>query len=162
MRYEYTYRNTPRDYWAFYMRNIYRSWTGIINVIFTAAFLVLLVRRFAGAELWARGLMILAVLIFPLFQPLAIWGRSVRESERITEDTNLLFDASGMHIKVKDHRQTISWNAFFEGGLAKYPGLLVVVPDGQHAYLIPDRVTGEEKEKLFDFITERVNGAKKW
>lgn len=154
MRFEYTYRNTPRDYWLFYMGNIYRNWTGIINAIFTAAFLVLLVRRWAEAPLWGRGILVFAVLAFPVLQPLAVWGRSVRESERITEDTTLLFDREGMHITVKEHRQTIPWNSFFDRGLVKLKGILAVVPDGMHAYLLPDRVTGVDREKLADFITE--------
>lgn len=154
VRFEYTYRNTPRDFWLFYMGNIYRNWTGIINVIFTAAFLVLLVRRWADAPLWGCGILVFAVLAFPVLQPLAVWGRSVRESERITEDTTLLFDKAGMHIAVKEHRQTIPWNSFFDRGLVKLKGILAVIPDGMHAYLLPDRVTGADRERLAAFITE--------
>lgn len=161
MKYQYTYRNTPADYFRFYMGNVYRNWTGIINVIFTAAFLVLAVRKWAEYPLWARALCILAALIFPLFQPLALWGRSVRQAESITEDTVLSFDGSGMEIRVQDHVQRIPWNRFFARGLVKLRGLLVVIPDGNHAYLLPDRVTGAEKEALAEYIGKHCGGAEK-
>ncbi len=161
MKYQYTYRNTPSDYWQFYMGNIYRNWTGAINVIFTAAFFVLTVRKWAEYPLWARGLCVLAVLIFPLFQPLAVWGRAVRTAENITEETTLGFDGSGMEIRVKDHVQRIPWDRFFDRGLLRLRGLLVVIPDGNHAYLLPDRVTGGEKEALAALIAEKSGGAGK-
>ncbi len=143
------------------MGNIYKNWTGIINVIFTAAFLVLAVRKWTEYPLWGKVLCILAVLIFPLFQPLAVWGRSVRESENITEETTLSFDDKGMEIRVKDHVQRIPWNRFFGRGLLKLRGLLVVIPDGNHAYLLPDRATGAEKEALAEYIVKRCGGAEK-
>ena len=56
MRFEYTYRNTPRDYWLFYMGNIYRNWTGIINVIFTATIALLFEEDLMKQESYVNAL----------------------------------------------------------------------------------------------------------
>ena len=154
MKYQYTYRNTPADYWRFYMGNVYRSWTACINVLFTAAFLILSVRRWAAAPLWGKGILVMAVLLFPVFQPLAIWGRAARTAEEIREDTTLGFSDAGMEIRVRDHVQRIPWKKFTGKGAVKLRGLQAVSLDGSHLYLLPDRVTGKEKEALACFILE--------
>ncbi len=154
MRFEYTYRNTPGDYWRFYMGNTYSQWTGIVNVIFTAAFIALAVSRWTDTNILGKILMVLAVMIFPVFQPLAIFLRSLRQAGAIKPETKLSFGEKGIGITVEAHHQDIGWE---KAQLpVKRPGLLVVFPDSQHAYLVPDRVTGEEKQELERYIIAHI------
>ena len=146
MKEEFTYRNTPGDYWRFYMSNIYHQWTAVINVVFTAAALALIIARWGSAQAFFRGLMILALLIFPLFQPLAIYLRSRKQALAIKVDTTLSFDEGGFGIQVKAHHQRILWKDFH--GVICRADLIVLMPDEVHAYLLPDRVTGERKQEL--------------
>lgn len=146
MKYRYTYRNTPGDYWRFYMSNIYHQWTAVINVVFTAAILALIIARFREAHPVFQALMLFALLIFPVFQPLAIYLRARKQALAIKVDTTLTFEESGFGILVKTHRQQIAWKDFH--GVTRRADLIVLMPDEIHAYLLPDRVTGEERTAL--------------
>lgn len=146
MRYEYTYRNTPGDYWRFYMSNIYHQWTAVVNIVFTLAALVLIIARWRGAHPILQGLMALAFLLFPALQPLAVYLRSRRQAAAIREDTTLTIEDGGFGIRVRAHRQKILWKDFH--GAMSRAGLIVLMPDEIHAYLLPDRVTGGDREKL--------------
>nr|MCR5674520.1 hypothetical protein [Lachnospiraceae bacterium] len=159
MHYEYTYRNTPGDYWRFYMSNIYHQWTAVVNVVFTIAAFALLIAKFRGAHPILQAGMIFLCCIFPVLQPLAIWLRAKKQAESIKPETTLTFDDGGFGIRVKTHRQYILWRDF--QGVSRRWDLTVLLPDEAHAYLLPDRVTGEEKEALFRDVSNAINKVKK-
>ncbi|MCR5716354.1 MAG: YcxB family protein [Lachnospiraceae bacterium] len=151
MSYEYTYRNTPADFWKYYFGNVYRQWTGVINIVFIAASIILIVRRWADAGPLFRALMGFLVALFVVIQPLAIWGRSVKQTEQIGDvDTTLRFDEDGLTIRVKAHTQFIAWKDF--RNVLSRRGYLLIMPDNAHAYILPDRVVGAQKAELKDFI----------
>ena len=154
MHYTYTYRNTPGDYWRFYMSNIYHQWTAIVNIIFTMAAIALVIARFAEASAFLRGLMIFPCLIFPVFQPLALYLRARKQALAIRVDTTLTMDDTGFGIRVKDHRQLILWKDF--KGVLKRWDLLVFMPDETHAYLLPGRVSGTDKENLYSDVKAKL------
>lgn len=166
MKYEYTYRNTPEDYWLFRMENYYRNWTALVSVVFTASILALTVSKWNATNGLGKALLILFLLLFPVFQPLVIYFISIRDAQAIRVDTTVAFDGKGMEIRVKDHRQRISWKDFVPdergGGTAMLrKSMLVVVPDRVHAYLIPDRVLGtaEQKAEAWAFISGQLRKA---
>ncbi len=168
MKYEYTYRNTPGDYWKFRMENYYRNWTAIVSIVFTLSILVLTITKWNATNGLGRAIMILLLLVFPLFQPLYIYLISIRDAQSLQVDTTLSFDTAGMEIKVQKHLQRIPWKAFVPdekgGGMAiSRSSMLVVVPDQIHAYIIPNRVfeSDARKKELFDFITDQLKKAGK-
>ena len=70
-------------------------------------------------------------------------------------DTRIGFDDAGMHIKVKEHEQLIRWHDFYP--VVKRKTMLVVIPDGIHAYLLTNRILGATKDELYAYITDKVN-----
>ena len=166
MKYEYTYRNTPEDYWLFRMENYYRNWTALVSVVFTVSLLALTVSKWNATNGLGKALLILFFLLFPVFQPLAVYFTSIRDAQAIKVDTTLSFDEKGMEIRVREHRQRISWKNFVPdvrggGTVMLRKSMLVVVPDQVHAYIIPNRAFRNEEEKAaaWSFITERLRGA---
>ena len=168
MRYEYTYRNTPGDYWKFRMENYYRNWTALVSIIFTLSILALMIARWNATNGLGRALMVICLLVFPLFQPLFMYFTAIRDAQAVQVDTTLSFDTTGMEIKVQKHVQRIPWKSFVPdetgGGMViNRKSMLVVVPDQIHAYLIPGRAFESEakKKELFDFMTEQLRKAGK-
>ena len=166
MKYEYTYRNTPEDYWLFRMENYYRNWTGLVSVVFTASILALMFSKWNATNGLGKALLILFLLLFPVFQPLLVYFVSIRDAQAIKVDTTLSFDGKGMEIRVRQHRQRISWKDFIpdkQGGgtVMLRKSMLVIVPDQAHAYLIPNRALGTEEEKkaAWSFITGQLRSA---
>lgn len=168
MRYEYTYRNTPGDYWKFRMENYYRNWTAIVSIVFTLSILALAIARWNATNGLGKAILIILLLVFPLFQPLFIYMTSIRDAQAVQVDTTLSFDTTGMEIKVQKHVQRIPWKSFVPdekgGGMAiGRKSMLVVVPDQVHAYLLPNRVfkSDAEKKELLDFMIDQLKKAGK-
>ena len=168
MRYEYTFRNTPGEYWKFRMENYYRNWTALVSIVFTLSILALTIARWNATNGLGKALMVIGLLVFPVFQPLYIYFTSIRDAQALQVDTTLSFDTSGMEIKVQKHLQRIPWKSFVPdekgGGMViNRRAMLVVVPDQAHAYLIPNRVfeSDARKKELFDFMTDQLHKAGK-
>ena len=153
MKYEYTYRNTTADFFKFYIGNVYSQWTGIIGIVFTGAIIALMISKWGTSGPVFRAIMVIALLLFPVVQPLGLYLRSMKMAENIKPETTLIFDDRGMGILVQLHSQRIPWKP--EASVVKRPGLIVVSPDGVHLYLLPDRVTGEQKEELYAFLQKK-------
>ena len=100
MTYQYTYRTTASELWQLSMYYIYGSMVGLCNLIFTGAIIALIVAYWQTALIWQRALLIAALSVFTVLQPLVIYRRARRQAARITEDTTLSADASGIHIRV--------------------------------------------------------------
>lgn len=168
MRYEYTYRNTPGDYWKFRMENYYRNWTALVSIIFTLSILALAIAKWNATNGLGKAILIILLLVFPVIQPLYIYMISIRDAQALQVDTTLSFDGTGMEIKVQKHLQRIPWKSFVPdekgGGMVICrKSMLVVVPDQMHAYLLPNRVfeSDARKKELFDFMTEQLRKAGK-
>ena len=147
MRYEYTFRNTPGDYWKFRMENHYRNWTGLVSIVYTLSMLALTIAKWNSTN----GL-----------------GKALLLAQAIKADTTLSFDETGMEIKVLTHVQRIPWKSFIPddkgGGMViQRRSMLVIVPDQMHAYLLTNRVLGtdDEKKRLYAFMTEQLKKAGK-
>ena len=156
MKYEYTFRNTAGDYALFYLGNTYHSMMAVVNLIFTAAMIALAVAKIGSLGIAFRGVLIFGIILFPVIQPLAIYVRSTKDVKQVNQvDTWIGFDDAGMHIKVKEHEQLIRWHDFYP--VVKRKAMLVVIPDGIHAYLLTNRILGTTKDELYAYITDKVN-----
>lgn len=154
MQYEFTYRNTPGDYLRFRLDNTYHVWTGIVNIVFTVVFVVLLFTRFGSTNLLGKILIIIGLLVFPVIQPLAMYLVARKESGKIQVETTLRFNESGMQILVQEHRQDFLWRDMYP--LVKRSTMIIVTPDGMHAYLIPNRAMGDQREAFWQFSEEQI------
>ena len=97
MRYEYTYRNTPGDYWKFRMENYYRNWTALVSIVFTLSILALTVAKWNATNGLGKALMVICLLLFPVLQPLYIYYNhgeygSWRDNAEIQEFISLLIE----------------------------------------------------------------------
>ena len=168
MRYEYTFRNTPEDYWKFRMENHYRTWTGLVSIIYTLSLLALTIVKWNATNGLGKALLVLFLIVFPVIQPLFVYFISIRDAQAIRADTTLSFDENGMEIKVLKHLQKIPWKSFVPdakgaGMVIRRKSMLVVVSDQVHAYLLTNRVLGtaQEKDTLYNFIADRLKKAGK-
>ena len=158
--YQYRFRNTAFDFWLFYMTETYHSLAGVVNVVFTAAALMLIISRYSQANTFFRCLMVLALIFFPIIQPVAIFGRSVKEAEKIKAQTLVSFDGSGMEIRVDheggEHKQFFAWKDVDR--MVRRLTFIMIFPDKVHGYLLTNRIVGNERAELEKFIREHLNG----
>lgn len=155
MKFEYTFRSTALDYMKFYLGNTYHSMMAAVNIIFTCAMIALTYAKFTQTNLLGKILLILAICIFPVFQPLAVYVRSRKDAAKVNKvDTWVGFDDAGMHIRVEQHQQLIRWRDIYPAVVRKT--MVICAPDGVHAYLLANRVLGDTRDAFIAYHDENV------
>lgn len=155
MKYHFKMHTTAFDLWQMSMYGTYSSILGTTNVVFTAAMILLAVRFFSGANIVLKCVLILAICIFPVIQPLLVYRKAVKQAKHLTSEVDLGFDDEGMHVSVGQQKETIHWNAV--KGIAKKPTLLVLYSSAQHGYVLNNKVLGKQKEEFYNYICSKIN-----
>ena len=158
MKYQYTYRTTASELWQLSMYYIYGSMVGLCNIIFTVAVIALMVSRWQAAAAWQRLLLVAALSIFTVLQPLAIYRRARRQAARIQTDTTLEADEAGIHIRVGDQRADLKWSSIAK--VSKKPTMLILFSDTSHGYVLSNRVLGGERDEFYAYAASRAGKGK--
>lgn len=155
---EYCFKSDvkPADLWKIAMKRIYKNFTGIINAVFTVAMILLTIKIFGTANGFIKAVLIFAVILFPILQPLAIYSRSIKQLEDLPGEMVIRFDDKGVCVECKGTSATLPWkrikNAY------KRDGMVVVMSDDRHGYMLTDRVLGTEKDEFFEYLRSKING----
>ncbi len=142
------------DLWKMAMARTYRSLIGLVNVIFTVAMILLTVRFWPTASDLLRVLMVLGCILFPVIQPLAIYGNSVRQLEDLPKDMELLFNDGGVRVFVGEKSELLRWNRIKNA--IKRSNMVVVMSDDSHGYMLTNRVLGDQKEEFYEYICKKI------
>ena len=154
MEFRYVSDVKPKDLWFIAMDRTYRSFLGVINVVFTVAIIALTFRFWTTTGALIRMLMISGCLIFPVIQPLAIYGRSVKQLESLPKRVELLFDERGVHVKSNGQHQDIKWSGIVNA--IKQTNMIIIMSDSNHGYMLTNRILGDEKEEFYQFLIRKL------
>jgi hypothetical protein len=154
MKYQFSTSTTASDLWQLSMYGIYGSILGATNIIFTAAMIVVIVRFFSSAHILLKCMMIAALCLFPIIQPLLIYLRAKKQEKNVPKEVQLCFDEQGMHIWVGDQKEDICWKDV--RGITKKPTLMVIYSSSQHGYVLNNKVLGEQKEDFYSYICSKI------
>ena len=153
---EYCFKSDvkPMDLWMISMRKIYKSLAGAVNILFTVAMVFLSVRFFGQSGPILRAVLIFAIILFPILQPLAIYSRSVKQLEGLPGEVTINFGDKGLLIDCDGQYEKIYWknvvNAY------KQFNMVVIMSDDRHGYMLTDRVLGNEKDEFYSFLCGRI------
>ena len=136
------------------MVRTYRSPLGVVNIVFTVAMVLLTLRFWGQAPDMLRVLMIIGVILFPVIQPLAIYGKSVKQLEDMPRDMELSFDDSGVHVSTGGRREDISWKKIKNA--IRRRDMIVVMSDDSHGYMLTNRVMGNDKDEFYSFLCSKI------
>ncbi len=153
MTYHYTYRSAPQDLVRLSLDHVYHEYTAIINIVFTVAMVCLLVARWNAWGILGNIMILLGVMVFPVFQPLAMYMRSRQIIMDNPGEIDLTIDESAIHVKAHDKTESIKWEKV--AGIYFSKGLLVLYPDQKHGYVLTERIVGQEMQPLTDFCKEQ-------
>lgn len=154
MKYSYTYRTTAFELWQISMYYIYGSMVGLCNGIFTVAAFALGFARWDQLGIIMRFLVVLGCCLFTVFQPLTIYAKARRQAAGITQDTQVAFDDSGMHIRVGDQSSDLPWNSVRR--ISRKPAMIIIFCDTTHGFVFTNRVLGEDREGFYSYITSKI------
>ena len=147
------------DMWLMAMRSTYKSPTGIVNIIFTVAMILLTLRFWGAASEIIRSLMVFGCILFPVLQPLAIYGNSVKQLEEMPKDMELVFNDTGVRVLVGEKSELLRWNKIKNA--IKRSGMIVIMSDDSHGYMLTDRVLGGQKEEFYEYLCGKIRGCLK-
>ena len=156
MEYRFKSDVKPADLWKIAMTRMYRSPVGLVNVIFTVSMILLTIRFWPTASDLFRVLMFLGCILFPVIQPLAVYGNSVKQLEDLPRDMELLFNDGGLRVFVGEKNEFLRWSRIKNA--IKRSHMIVVMSDDSHGYMLTNRVLGDQKEEFFQYICKKIRG----
>ena len=156
MEYRFKCDVKASDLWKMAMTRTYKSLVGLVNVIFTVAMILLTIRFWATASDLLTVLMVFGCILFPIIQPLAIFGNSVKQLENLPKDMELLFNEGGVRVFVGDKSELLRWNRIKNA--IKRSNMVVVMSDDSHGYMLTNRTLGDQKEEFYQYICEKIRG----
>ncbi len=156
MTYQYTCKTTAADLWQLSMYYTYGSLVGVCNLVFTFAMIALAVSKWQEAPPFYRCLIVAGCLLFTVIQPSLIYLKARKQAAAITQETEVGFDDSGMHVVFAGKRSSISWKKIKK--VSKKPTMIVVFSDATHGFVFTNRVLGAEKAAFYEYLVSKVEG----
>lgn len=153
MAYQYKSKVTAFDFWKLTMYQTYHSVAGVCNIVFTVAIILLTAKFWDRAGDMAQVLMLFGCLLFPVVQPLVIYGKARAQVKMLPEDVELLFDDAGLHVTVGADKEDILWKRI---RIRKQSDLLLVFSDARHGYILTNRVLGKEKDAFYTYAKTKI------
>ncbi len=156
MEYKFLCDAKPSDIWKMAMTRTYKSTIGIVNVIFTVAVVLLAIRFWGEASPFIRSLLIFGCVLFPVIQPLATYGMSVKQLEEMPKDMELTFNDREVVVTTGGKSQSLKWKNIKNA--IKRKSMIIVMSDDRHGYMITNRVLGNDKESFYEFLCSKIKG----
>jgi hypothetical protein len=154
MTYNFKYQTKAIDLWQLSMYGIYGSILGVCNIIFTVAMILMTFKFWTGSNMTVKTLLILAICIFTIIQPLVIFLRAKKQAEKVAEHVEIGFDDKGVHVKIKNKTSDLKWNSI--KGITKKPSLLVVLSTSKHGFVLTNKVLGKQKEDFYNYVMSKI------
>lgn len=155
MKYKFIYETKAFDLWKLSMYGVYGSMVGTFNIIFTVAMVLLTAKFWGGVNLFIKILLIIAVSLFTVIQPTAVYMRAKRHIATVPHDMEIGFDDNGIHIKTKNENSELKWKAI--KGVFKKQNMIVILTTNKHGFIIKDDMLGTEKEDFYKYVVSNIN-----
>ena len=115
--------------------------------------------RLTARELWQfsmyhanAGAAGLFNLIFTVLQPMLLYGKVRRQAKTpaMTKPMYLTFKEEGLLVEQSEQEALFAWDQM--GRMDRKPAMVVLYMDRVHAYLLPNKVLGDQKEEFFEMV----------
>lgn len=155
MKYKFIYETKSFDLWKLSMYSVYGSMVGIFNIIFTVAMILLTAKFWGEVNILIKILLIIAVSLFTIIQPAAVYMRAKRHIATVPHDMEIGFDDNGIYIKTKNENSELKWNTI--KGVFKKQNMIVILSTNKHGFIIKDDMLGKEKEDFYKYVVSNIN-----
>lgn len=150
MNYIFRYNVKASDLWKLSMYQIYHSMVGFCNIIFTAAMFFLLFRFGGTAGIGSVIVMVFALSLFPVIQPILLYLRAGKQLAEMPKDMEISFDEKGVHISSEKSTEDYNWNQIKKIVLDKQ---MIAIYTGNHqGFMLFNHILGEQKNVFFEYL----------
>lgn len=153
---EFCFKNeiTAMDIWKLTMYRIYHSMSGVCNIIFSIALIIVTVRLWNPAEKFMMSLLVLACVLYPVIQPLSIYIRAIKQVAALPEDMILEINDKGIHVTGNGEKAHLPWSRV--RGVIKEKNMIVLVAEAGRGYMLTYKTLGKQKDELVNFVESKI------
>ena len=145
-----------KDIWLFSMYHSNRGFLLIFNVLFTIVMYYYMITSWNTIDIPRKILFLALANMFLLIQPAMLYLKSAKQarSEAIRAGLSLEMNDEGIVVSSKGESIDFKWESGFRSRIV--PGIIIIYVDAVRGYLLPDRYTKENKEKIVDVLKEKT------
>lgn len=128
----------------------------IFNIFFTVSMYGYIVCSWSSLALPGEIMMLILANMFLIIQPLLLYLKSLRQakSDTIKNGLSVELNEDGIIVSSNGESAKFPWKQGFRSRIL--PGIIVIYVDTIRAYLLPDRYTGNLKEKVINILKEKT------
>lgn len=154
MKYKFNYQTSNIDLWKLSMYGTYGSMVGVSNIIFTVAMVLLAGKFWSDANSFMKILLIIAISLFTVIQPIAVYIRAKRQVATVPQDMEFSLDDKGIHIKTSNKNSDLKWSTI--KGVTKKPSMIIIFTTKKHGFIISNKMLGKEKEDFYNYVVSKI------
>lgn len=154
MEFSFPYRVRPANLWVLSMMNIYRSFTGVVNIVFTASMILVAVRFWAQTGPGLHLLTVLGIGLFPVVQPLLILARSRRIAGAMPDNMRMDFNSKEMIVTTGDRNSHVDYWEL--KSVLRLAGMLIIYTRKRQGYILNREALNGQDRRLYEFLSKQV------
>mgnify|MGYP000844418316 FL=1 len=145
-----------KDIWLFSMYHSNRGFLLIFNVLFTVVMYYYMITSWNTIDIPRKILFLALANMFLIIQPAMLYLKSAKQarSEAIRAGLSLEMNDEGIVVSSKGESIDFKWESGFRSRIV--PGIIIIYVDAVRGYLLPDRYTKENKEKIVAVLKEKT------
>lgn len=145
-----------KDIWLFSMYHSNRGFLLIFNVLFTVVMYYYMITSWNKIDTPRKIMFVLLANMFLIIQPAMLYLKSAKQarSEAIRAGLSLEMNDEGIVVSSKGESIDFKWESGFRSRIV--PGIIIIYVDAVRGYLLPDRYTKENKEKIVAVLKEKT------
>ena len=145
-----------KDIWLFSMYHSNRGFLLIFNVLFTVVMYYYMITSWNKIDTPRKIMFVLLANMFLIIQPAMLYLKSAKQarSEAIRAGLSLEMNDEGIVVSSKGESVDFKWESGFRSRIV--PGIIIIYVDAVRGYLLPDRYTKENKEKIVAVLKEKT------
>ena len=145
-----------KDIWLFSMYHSNRGFLLIFNVLFTVVMYYYMITSWNKIDTPRKIMFVLLANMFLIIQPAMLYLKSAKQarSEAIRAGLSLEMNDEGIVVSSKGEGIDFKWESGFRSRIV--PGIIIIYVDAVRGYLLPDRYTKENKEKIVAVLKEKT------
>lgn len=145
-----------KDIWLFSMYHSNRGFLLVFNVLFTIVMYYYMITSWNTIDTPRKIMFVLLANMFLIIQPAMLYLKSAKQarSEAIRAGLSLEMNDEGIVVSSKGESIDFKWESGFRSRIV--PGIIIIYVDAVRGYLLPDRYTKENKEKIVAVLKEKT------
>lgn len=145
-----------KDIWLFSMYHSNRGFLLIFNILFTVAMYYFMITTWNRIDIPRKILFLVMSNMFLIVQPAMLYLKSQKQArtDAIKAGLSISLNDEGIEVASGDDKVDFKWESGFRSRIL--PGIIVIYVDAIRGYLLPDRYTKDNKEKIIAILKEKT------